>query len=307
MLFDIQYFEQFIKEAVLKKGLALFEAGKVEFIEKHPGSEFNFLVNKTAALTLKKRGDKLTSYHCSCKKTEFCEHLAAVLFYFQQDTLGFAIKKGTYKKSATPVKTAYDFHVEALREWLKPYLNSKALNQAQLDEVCKEVIKLKSATHYPGEAFDLNLALLTVLPLLLQLRLLGNESQLKTILHAILKELRLTFSKGLDVPQQQKWYKATLESIRNNAVLKSEAYTFLIPRAVSFIASKPELERVISLIGSRKYKMDYTSRFDKLMVAKLEVALKGSELFNFSFPADYATAIVELIIAKAELYFCSNI
>ena len=306
MLFDIRHFEQLFDETFLKKGLKLFETGKVELIEKQQGNDFNFIINKAVSLALKKKGDKLLSYNCSCKKPDFCEHLASVLFYFQQDTLGLVVKKRKSKKAAAALKTSYDLKVDVLRDWIEPYLNIKVLDQAQLDEICKEILKLKKSVKNPEENYDLALALLIVVPSVLQLRLPGDETLLKKQLTSILKELKTGFDLGLTHAQKEKWHRATLESIRNNAVLKSEAYTFLVPRAVTFITSKPDLERLISVLNSRKYKMNYASRFDKLMIAKLEVAIRGSELFSFSFPADYQSAVVELIIAKAELGFCSH-
>ena len=97
MLFDIKQFEQFFKEKTLKKGLGLFEKNELEFVEKQAGLDYYFLVSGANVL-LKKRGDKLISYTCSCKNNSYCEHLSAAMFYFQQEALGIQIKKRKVSK-----------------------------------------------------------------------------------------------------------------------------------------------------------------------------------------------------------------
>jgi len=57
------------------------------------------------------------SYACSCGEAYFCEHLCAVLFYFQRDTLAIAVKKITKK---TKVKTLE----LAIRPNFSDFLNS---------------------------------------------------------------------------------------------------------------------------------------------------------------------------------------
>lgn len=94
MLFDIKQFEQVFKESALKKGLKLFEKGAVEFAGREVGSGFHFRAGGEA-LYLKKRGDKLISYSCSCMQDNYCSHLAAVMFYFQQEALGISAGQKT--------------------------------------------------------------------------------------------------------------------------------------------------------------------------------------------------------------------
>jgi hypothetical protein len=90
-VFDIKLFEQFFKERTLKKALRLFEKGELEFIERSPSFGYNFLVG-SEKLFLKKKADKLLKYICSCGDDDFCEHLGASMFYFQQEALGIAVK-----------------------------------------------------------------------------------------------------------------------------------------------------------------------------------------------------------------------
>lgn len=309
MLFDVRYFEQLLDERILKKGLRLFESGSVELVEKSPGNETHFLVD-AQSFTLKKKADRLISYTCSCGKSSFCEHLAAVLFYFQQDALGLSVKKGGNKRSRSKqsryaLTTPFDLTVIALKEWLMPYLALKALDQNQLNTIYEEALRLKKSVN-AQQRFDMNLALISTVPLVFQLRLLGDELQLKILLKECVKELKHSIGGGLSNTQQADWYKATLEAVKNNAVLRSDVFTFLIPYAVSFITAAPDLERLKQLLGKRAYKFTYASRFDKLAIAKLEIAIKEAELLKLPFALGDQAKTIEFIMATAELFFCSN-
>lgn len=94
MLFDAKQFEQFFKERTLKKGLKLFEKGQVDCIQATTPPDYRFVI-AGKELLVRKRGDRLIAYSCSCGDQSFCEHLAASLFFFQQDDLGLRVKKKT--------------------------------------------------------------------------------------------------------------------------------------------------------------------------------------------------------------------
>jgi hypothetical protein len=315
MLFDTRYFEQLLNERILKKGLKLFESGKVEFIGKQLANEFQFIVDSTFTFHLKKKADRLMSYTCTCDKEAYCEHLAAVLFYFQQDTLGLSVKKQARKKTGTaltkkvgdaPLKTAFQTYVEDLKLFLKPYFKTKALNQLQLDKIYKTVLGLASQAKKTKQVYDLQLALAVVLPSVFDLRLLGNETKIRELLKENLAALKISFDPGLSETQQETWYAATLESVRNNAVLRSDVFLFLVPRSVTFLKSRQRLEKLKALLDSRKYKLNYATRFDKLLIARLEVAVKAAKVLKLSSPSVPHVPHVELIIAKTELDFCSH-
>lgn len=108
MLFDAKQFEQFFKERTLKRGLKLFEKGLVDCVDASTPPEYRFII-AGKELLLRKRGDKLMAYSCSCGDQSFCEHLAASLFFFQQDDLGLRVKKKAplrpvLKKAKVPTK-----------------------------------------------------------------------------------------------------------------------------------------------------------------------------------------------------------
>jgi uncharacterized Zn finger protein len=86
MLFSIKQFEHFFTESLLKEGLRVFQKGAVQLLERAPGNELSFGIG-SERLFLKRQGDKLVSYRCSCHKKYYCRHLAAVMFYFQKDAL----------------------------------------------------------------------------------------------------------------------------------------------------------------------------------------------------------------------------
>src|SRR5688500_7883641 len=90
MIFDAKEFEHFVDERSLKKGFRLFEKGLPE-LEKQSAQEYRFHIGETE-IHIKKRGDKILSYRCSCGRQRSCEHLGAAMFYFQQHALGLTGK-----------------------------------------------------------------------------------------------------------------------------------------------------------------------------------------------------------------------
>lgn len=98
MLFNAKEFELSFSATHLKKGLALFEKGKVETTGKRAVTEWIYRIDQAVELILRKRGDSILSYTCSCQKRTLCEHLAAVLFLLQKDALGLSEKRTHQKK-----------------------------------------------------------------------------------------------------------------------------------------------------------------------------------------------------------------
>src|SRR5687767_11065314 len=86
MLFSIAEFEHYFTEATLKKGLRHFDKGRVERVSSSARPGYHFLVREQD-LFLKKKGDGILSFTCSCSAGVFCEHLAAVLFFLNRDSL----------------------------------------------------------------------------------------------------------------------------------------------------------------------------------------------------------------------------
>jgi len=318
MLFNAQHFEQFFDEKPLRKALRLFEKGSVRFISKYADSDYDFLVDKTFNLSLKKKGDKILSYTCSCKNAGLCEHLGAVIFYLQQEALGFSEKKPGRKVPAdvdntkpqkayrASVKTKFGVYAAKVKLLLKPYLVNKVLAQAQLDEIYASLLELSPALPDSEQSFYLNLACMVQLPSIFNVRIKGDAQPIKQVLADAEEALEGFYRRGLSKLQTDNWRQATLESVKNNAILNSEAFVFFIPRALSVLKDKADFEQLRTALNKRKLKKHYLYYFDQLLIAKLQVAIKESQLFNNKSGLNIYTEETEFVIARAELEFCAN-
>lgn len=297
-MLDIRHFEQVLPERILKKGLRLFESGSVELLSRLPGQTQQFLVKPEATLSLKKRENQLISYACSCGKMPYCGHLAAVLFYFQQKTLGLSAVPEKKPRSSPRQTGRTSNDVESLIKELKATLAAHASD--------REIIYglLQSKKQNAPDPFLLNLSASVVLPGILvsaehqgdQLAgwIKGSFSELEERLLHLTKE------------EKKQWYKATLASVKTNAALKSESFLFLVPGFLSFVKDARQLLALKAALDSRKYRTAYTSRLDKLLIAQLEVLLKANRRFKMNFAMGQHASAAELIIAKCELDFYSG-
>ena len=103
MLFNLKEFEHKIEETFLKKGLKLFLNKKVELIKKTGSESFSFLIHEKniGEISVQIRSEKIQNYNCFCGSKNNCEHLAAALFYLQQETLSMLKVKSLRKKAVT--------------------------------------------------------------------------------------------------------------------------------------------------------------------------------------------------------------
>jgi len=352
-VFDIKQFEQLFKERTLKKGLMIFEKNDIELIEGIPGSGYHFSVS-AEDLHLTKKGDKILGYSCSCAGDIYCEHLAALMFYFQQEALGLSAKNRIHVKrnksaSAGWKKTNdeilrkretenlykfvkdndnelsqagidsflaekkvigfFDLYSMRFRILYEPYLHLKKLEQPAIDGLQEKIVTLIKKIKKTGKAKKdlcaLYLAFIKEFMPVLHLRFTGNEKFLLALYFDVLEKTDALFIAGLSAKQKQDWWRVTLASIETNKNLHSETFLFMIPRFLSFTKNEQELLFLHSQLKKRKYKVPYTQELDKLLIAKLEVALKELKLFKTALPIRQGGE-VELIIAKAELDFCAG-
>ena len=91
MQIPLNQFEQYIDETILKRGLQYFKNGHVHEPEEISPGEYEAIVegtdDYTVQLTLK--NGIVTEYVCDCPYDmgPVCKHVAAVIFYLQQDEL----------------------------------------------------------------------------------------------------------------------------------------------------------------------------------------------------------------------------
>lgn len=354
MLFEVKQFEHFFKETILKKGLKLFEKGAVKMVEKQSRFDYHFFMEGDN-LFLRKHGDKLMSYSCSCLRQSYCEHLSAAMFFFQQEALGISVKgKNTKLKRASSNldengyinRTLRKAECESLRKFIKehnktlsqnliltflsdkktlllsdayaeqfqlmmePYLTLKQINQTAIDSLCLEIDSLskniKSQLKTEEDLFHIHIGLVRVFFQMFQMRFLGDEKMLFEIYQNALEELDKSFKKGLSIKQKTEWFNLTINSVNDNKKLHGESFSFLVPRFVSFARSEQELLVLSRLLKKRTFKSPHFQHLDKLLIARLQTALKEWTLFKTAFPLHQEGGEVELIIAKAELQFCKQ-
>ncbi len=91
MRIPLNLFEQYIEETILKRGLSYFKKGYVNEPEEITQGVYEAIVNGSDDYKVKLTITKgiITDYSCNCPfdMGPVCKHVAAVLFYIQQDVL----------------------------------------------------------------------------------------------------------------------------------------------------------------------------------------------------------------------------
>lgn len=105
MEIPLSHFEEYIDEPILKRGLSYFKKGFVhEPAEIRPG-DFEAVVEESEEYTVKLSisNGVITEHSCDCPYDmgPVCKHVAAVIFYLEQEELGLTqnTKKGSAKKA----------------------------------------------------------------------------------------------------------------------------------------------------------------------------------------------------------------
>lgn len=105
MEIPLRHFEEYIDEPILKRGLSYFKEGFVhEPAEIRPG-DYEAVVEGSEEYTVKLsiRNGVITEHSCDCPYDmgAVCKHVAAVIFYLEQEKLGLtqSTKKGSSKKA----------------------------------------------------------------------------------------------------------------------------------------------------------------------------------------------------------------
>lgn len=105
MEIPLRHFEEYIDEPILKRGLSYFKKGFVhEPAEIRPG-DYEAVVEGSEEYTVKLsiRNGVITEHSCDCPYDmgTVCKHVAAVIFYLEQEKLGLtqSTKKGSSKKA----------------------------------------------------------------------------------------------------------------------------------------------------------------------------------------------------------------
>ena len=127
MRIPLNRFDEYIDDAILKRGLTYFRNGKVHEPEEGAAGEYEAVVEGTEPYTVRLviQQGVVVEHVCSCPYDAgpVCKHVAAVLFYLQKDELGLKVKKATTKadgaKKPAKRKTVAE-RVDALLETVDP-------------------------------------------------------------------------------------------------------------------------------------------------------------------------------------------
>jgi uncharacterized Zn finger protein len=134
MNIPLDHFEHSIEPSILKKGLSYFKNNKVVDFDEVSKGQFEATVEGTEDYTVQIQinNGAIVEKICSCPYDigPVCKHIAAVLFYMQQDELNIQAKAKTTKsdflKPKSAAKTVFEKFEETLsklsQEELKRYL-----------------------------------------------------------------------------------------------------------------------------------------------------------------------------------------
>ena len=105
MEIPLSHFEEYIDEPILKRGLSYFKRGFVHEPEEIRPGDYEAVVEGSEEYTVKLsiRNRVITEHSCNCPYDmgPVCKHVAAVIFYLEQEELGLtqSTKMGSTKKA----------------------------------------------------------------------------------------------------------------------------------------------------------------------------------------------------------------
>lgn len=138
MQIPLRQFEQYISETILQRGLSYFGKGHVQSIEEISPGLYESIVagteDYTVRLTLE--NGTITEHICDCPYDygPVCKHIAAVIFYVQQEELDLQQSSGKKKKAArnstqkTAARQVDDLLDGLSHNELKRYIKEQAMN-----------------------------------------------------------------------------------------------------------------------------------------------------------------------------------
>lgn len=346
MLFNTTQFEQHFEEKFLKRGLKIFERGGVEMVERHGNSEFRFLCGKIELLLKKRgdklfaydcqcKQDNFCE-HLSATLFYLQQETLGLRSLKKRESGKFFFKgttgkithqkllhliKGDYTKNSKETdfslfrqtvneSLAFEYYRSLFNTLLEPYSSKGSLTTSEIEESYLHVTKFIKLINRFEIAFVsqtyLHLALLLELQSFLQLRFIGEETVFFELRDNCYTLLAQAFKKGLSATEKLAWEKATLLSLKNNTVMRSEAYRFLLPRLLSWLNTKLVFDELIEILHKRRFKPLYFANLNYLVIAKIQIYISENKLFKTSYPVIDSENHIEEIIASTELAFCNN-
>lgn len=304
MTIDLNYFEQVFDETTLKRGLRLFETCEVELTERSGYQAFGFTVNGFAVF-IRKKGNTIIENRCLCHKPKPCEHISAALFHFQQDILGLKTKKRGLKQSNKHI-SQFENYSKRIHNILESYLHKEKLSTVEIRNLGEALSGFISKNNQSkDEQFFKHLAFTISFAEILKLRFTGDESALISLFSKSKEQLASHCLQKLNARELAALEMAACLSIKNNAVLKSDAYALLVPLLLSKTKNRLVFNKLNLLMAKRKYKQTYSERLNRFGIVQQSVLIKLSGIPQPVDTRDVALPI-ETIIGYAEILFLEN-
>jgi hypothetical protein len=334
MLFNQTEFEQKIEESELKKGLGFFSNHKLELLSNLNSIDFYFLLKdkKPVEIHVKKKGDSIISYNCSCKTESYCRHLAATLFYFQEELLLFLKREKKPKSGNNALNLKADFYGDKklfehelfskyesiieheayayysllIKSIIKPYLNQIILQESQAADIYHKILvvfpKTKRNKIYNID-FYIYLAILIEISQVLNIIKNNATYPFFNLIKTCKKKLEQYVYKGLSNLEIKAWLQTSIQSVKNVTYFNSEIYPFLISYATTLINNTNDLSQLQLHIKKRKESNRFAD-IKRKVVAEIQLNVLENEFTGKNFDQRNYDNTAELPVALAEIQFC---
>lgn len=134
MQIPLNEFEQYINETILARGLSYFRNGRVKDPDELRSGEYEFIVEGTEDynVNIRVQNGTITEYVCNCPYDmgPVCKHVAAAIFFLQEDELELSksvkkTKKTASKKRKTIADQVNDLLEKIPHDELKGFIREK--------------------------------------------------------------------------------------------------------------------------------------------------------------------------------------
>ncbi|MBA3680821.1 MAG: hypothetical protein H0W73_06595 [Bacteroidetes bacterium] len=306
MLFDQKEFEYTIEEPELKKGLKLFASNKIEILNKESNRSFTFLIHSKPAgeISLQIRSGKIINYKCSCYSKNYCEHLAAALFYLQKEVVEF-IKPVTKnkKKQSKAKKGILENCLSSIKTVLKPFVEIDKLKAQQINEICKKIDIEKEKRVFVKQEFYFHLAIILELPKLSNFNYYERENKLHDLVKNSQQKIKQYLSEKPTVIEKEAVIEAAKYSVRSQANFRGGAFSLLIYYALGFIKDKNDLDLLKGQLKKRTQSKNRQDQTDRKLIAEIQISVLQANFLGKTYSLKEHTNTIELPIALAELEF----
>ncbi|MDO9000735.1 MAG: hypothetical protein Q7W45_13285 [Bacteroidota bacterium] len=307
MLLNPKEFEQKIEEIELKKGLKLFLKNKIELVSKTESGRYIFFIDDKipGETSFQIKSDKIINYKCFCANQKYCQHLAACLFYLQQEILVFSKNETKNKKKILKPKrkTAFNNYLNKIKTIIKPYLIFPKLETNQINEIHKKInFELSGASTLTND-FYFHLAVISELPKISNIEYSLTENEIEELIKNSIEMLEISFNSGLSATAKDAFIEATFYSLKSQTNFKSGYYSFLISRASVFIKDKLDFENLKALLKKRKQNKNNLNSIDRKIISEIQLSLMQSKLIGKPISYKNYENAIELPLALAEIEF----